>query len=163
MPAPQPAELVTDDRPTDRPPPMFGAEWCEADNEVSGIRPALDTMTDLPEDEAAAVWVDPAELRSWKHNPRNNEMAVEQVARSIEAFGFGAPILARRANGEIIAGHTRLKAAIKMGLPKVPVRYLDVSEDDAHLLAIADNKLGEIADWDDPLLAAGLDPKLTNP
>jgi DNA modification methylase len=62
-------------------------------------------------------------------------------------------LLARRENGEIIAGHTRLKAAIKIGMAEVPVRYLDLTDDEAHALALADNKVGELAEWDDESLS----------
>lgn len=96
----------------------------------------------------AAVYVAVASLRPWVKNPRKNDAAVSAVADSIKRFGFGAPLLARRDNGEIIAGHTRLKAALKMGLAEVPVRYLDLNESEAHALALADNKVGELADWD---------------
>jgi DNA modification methylase len=102
--------------------------------------------------EAAAVWVRTEELRPWKDNPRDNDKAVEKVAQSIKRFGFGAPIVARKADGEIIAGHTRIKAAIKLGLPKVPVRFVELDPVDAHLLALADNKTSELADWNDELL-----------
>lgn len=111
--------------------------------------------------EAAAVWVSIGELTPWDQNPRKNEAAVEKVAESIRRFGFGSPILART-NGEVIAGHTRLKAAESLGLDRVPVRYLDLDPADAHLLALADNKLGEIAEWDESLLAEilkDLDPE----
>lgn len=111
--------------------------------------------------EAAAVWVSIAELNPWDQNPRRNDAAVEKVADSIKRFGFGSPILARP-NGEVIAGHTRLKAAERLGLDRVPVRYLDLDPADAHLLALADNKLGEIAEWDDAMLAEilkDLDPE----
>jgi ParB-like chromosome segregation protein Spo0J len=106
------------------------------------------------ETEAAAEWVPVEDLKPWVDNPRVNDKAVAQVAKSIKRFGFGAPVLARRANGELIAGHTRLKAAIRLGLKRVPVRYLDLDPADAHLLALADNKVGELADWDDDKLAA---------
>jgi len=102
--------------------------------------------------EPAAVWVSIDELQPWDKNPRRNEPAVAKVADSIKRFGFGAPLLARP-NGELIAGHTRLKAAKKLGLDRVPVRYLDLDPADARLLALADNKLGEIAEWDEALLA----------
>lgn len=104
--------------------------------------------------EPAAEWVPLEALMPWAKNPRQNDAAVEKVAASIKRFGFGAPILARRADGEIIAGHTRLKAARKLGLEKVPVRYLDLDPADAHLLALADNRLSEIAEWDDEGLGA---------
>lgn len=106
------------------------------------------------ENEPAAQWVSLSELKAWDRNPRKNGEAIKAVVKSIKRFGFGAPILARKADGEIIAGHTRLEAARKLGLERVPVRYLDLDPADAHLLALADNKLGEIAQWDDATLLA---------
>lgn len=111
----------------------------------------------------AAEYVAIARLLPWAKNPRKNAAAVEPVAQSMQHFGFGAPILARRANGEVIAGHTRILAAQRLGMARVPVRYLDLTEKQAHALALADNKLGEIAEWDDAALAAALaamDPDL---
>lgn len=96
----------------------------------------------------AAEWVPTSALQMWDRNPRDNAAAVDKVAASIQRFGFGAPIVARRADGEIIAGHTRLMAARKLGLERVPVRYLDLDPTEAHLLALADNRLGDIAEWE---------------
>lgn len=107
--------------------------------------------------EAAAEWVPVIELTPWADNPRHNDGAVKAVARSIERFGFATPILARRQNGEVVAGHTRLRAAILLGLELVPVRYIELDADEAHLLALADNKLGEIAAWDEKAVAEILD------
>ena len=107
--------------------------------------------------EPAAEWVATEKLRPWAHNPRKNDQVVERVADSIRRFGFGAPIIARKADGEVIAGHTRLKAAIRLGLPRVPVRYLDLDPADAHLLALADNKTSELADWDEAALGLVLE------
>jgi site-specific DNA-methyltransferase (adenine-specific) len=107
----------------------------------------------IEEDEAAAVWVDRSSLKPWDRNPRKNAEAVKRVAASIQRFGFGNPILARTADREVIAGHTRLLAAEMLGIERVPVRFLDLDPADAHLLAVADNKLGEIAEWDDDELA----------
>jgi hypothetical protein len=98
-----------------------------------------------------AEWVPLDELVPWSENPRANDAAVAAVAESIERWGWGAVILARKANREVIAGHTRLKAAQKLNLAKVPVRYLDLSESEAHALALADNRVGELAAWDDSL------------
>jgi DNA modification methylase len=105
--------------------------------------------------EPAAEWVSLDALKPWADNPRKNDPAVKTVADSIRRFGFGAPLLAR-ANGEVIAGHTRLKAAQQLGLDRVPVRYLDLDPADAKLLALADNKTGEIATWDEEMLGAVL-------
>ena len=101
--------------------------------------------------EVAAVWVDLNMLTEWADNPRKNQ-PVEEVARSIERFGFAAPIIARN-NGEIVAGHTRFKAARDiLKLDRVPVRYMDLDPADARLLALADNKIAELALWDDEKL-----------
>lgn len=106
--------------------------------------------------EAAAVWVPIDELHVWKDNPRKNDGApVKKVADSIHRFGFASPIIARR-NGEIIAGHTRYKAAKQLKLDRVPVRYMDLEPDAAHLLALADNRTAEEAEWDDAMLSAVL-------
>lgn len=106
-----------------------------------------------PPGEAAAEWVALDAVHPWPGNPRENDEAVDKIARSISRWGWGSPILARRANGEIIAGHTRYKAAQKLGLKAILVRFMDLSEDQAHQLAIADNRLGEEADWSKGALA----------
>ena len=96
---------------------------------------------------AAAKWVKINELKPWKDNPRINDEAIEKVATSIKRFGFAAPIIANQ-DFTIIAGHTRLEAAKSLNLKEVPVRFLDLDPVDAQLLALADNKLGEISQWD---------------
>lgn len=107
--------------------------------------------------EAAAEYVKIESLVPWAKNPRKNDPAVKEVAESIRRFGFGAPIIARRADGSVIAGHTRLKAAKLLGLETVPVRYLDLSQGEAEALALADNRLGELAEWDDAGLRSVLE------
>lgn len=102
----------------------------------------------------AAEWVAIMSLKPWAKNPRDNAKAVEKVMASIAAFGFAAPIVARRETGEIIAGHTRVAAAESLGWDRVPVRYMDgLSDADAAALALADNRLSEEADWNKDLLA----------
>lgn len=86
-------------------------------------------------------------------NPRINDHAVEELAKSIKRFGFAAPIIARSEDKMIIAGHTRWKAAKHLNLDQVPVRYMDLDPVDAKLLMLADNKIGERADWDEDQLA----------
>jgi site-specific DNA-methyltransferase (adenine-specific) len=105
----------------------------------------------VPEVQPAAVYVDPKTLRAWKENPRRiTEADVDKVAASIKRYGFGAPLVARLKDGELIAGHVRHRAALKLGLAQVPVRYLDLSAEDAHQLALADNRLH--AAWDESAL-----------
>lgn len=102
--------------------------------------------------EAAAVWVHPSELVPWELNPRKNEKAVPKVAESIKKYGFASPIVARKSDNRVIAGHTRLKASILLGLEEVPVRFIEVTDEQATELTLADNKLGEIAEWDNEKL-----------
>ncbi len=103
--------------------------------------------------EAAATWEAIESLTPWDRNPRHNDAAVERVAHSITRFGFGSPILARSSDRVIIGGHTRYKAAQRLGLDKVPVRFLDLDPAEAMALALADNKLGELAGWDEEAVA----------
>ncbi len=100
-----------------------------------------------------AQWVHIDDVTPWENNPRNNDHAVAHVAKSIERFGWGAPIIARRSDGVIIAGHTRHKAAKSLGMDKVLVRYMDLDPAQSAALALADNKLNEIADWNEDQLA----------
>ena len=107
--------------------------------------------------EKAAIWEDINVLVPWSDNPRHNQSAIQSVADSIKRFGFASPIIAREADKMIIAGHTRLEAAKLLNLDRVPVRYLDLDPADAKMLALADNKIGEIADWDEAALEKIID------
>lgn len=105
------------------------------------------------ETESGLAWEPTDSLVEWSSNPRRNAAAVAEVARSIKRFGFGAPIVANVRDRVLIAGHTRLLAARRLGLETVPVRWLDLDPADARALALADNRLGDIAEWDDAALA----------
>jgi len=102
--------------------------------------------------ESIGEYVDIDSLVEWEHNPRINTEAVSKVARSIERFGFASPVIAREEDSMVIAGHTRIAAARSLGLSTIPVRYMKLSRTEAELLAIADNKLGEISDWNEDML-----------
>ena len=104
------------------------------------------------EKESIGEYVDIDTLIEWEHNPRINTEAVSKVARSIERFGFASPVIAREEDSMVIAGHTRIAAARSLGLSTIPVRYMKLSRTEAELLAIADNKLGEISDWNEDML-----------
>jgi len=96
-------------------------------------------------------------LRPYENNPRNNEQAVEAVANSIKEFGFKVPIVAT-IDGEIVNGHTRFKAAKFLKLKTVPVLIADdLTEEQIKAFRRADNKTGELADWDVELLYSELD------
>lgn len=86
-------------------------------------------------------------LIPYENNPRKNDGAVEAVANSIKEFGFKVPIIIDKDN-VIVAGHTRLKAAEKLGLESVPViRADDLSEEQIRAFRLADNKTSELAGW----------------
>jgi site-specific DNA-methyltransferase (adenine-specific) len=104
--------------------------------------------------ETAATWEPIDSIKPWAKNPRKNDgEPVDRVAKSIERFGFSAPIVVRAQDNRIIAGHTRWKAAQKLGMTQVPVRFMPLDEDQAAALALADNRLSEITPWDDEGLA----------
>jgi DNA modification methylase len=88
----------------------------------------------------------------YEQNPRLNDTAVDAVARSIQEFGFRQPIVVDEA-GVIVVGHTRWKAAQKLGLASVPVHVAeDLSPEQIRAYRIADNKTNELADWNLDLL-----------
>jgi site-specific DNA-methyltransferase (adenine-specific) len=93
-----------------------------------------------------------SKLKPWDQNPRLNDHAVGKVAESIKKFGFNVPILCD-SEMNVIAGHTRLKAAKRLQMSEVPVIVLRLSSEQRRLFAIAENKTGEIADWDNPVLS----------
>ena len=96
------------------------------------------------------------ELREYENNPRNNDNAVAAVAASIKEFGFKVPIVIDAA-GVIIAGHTRAKAAARLGLQTVPCIVADdLTDEQIRAFRLADNKTGELAGWDFEKLDAEL-------
>ena len=92
------------------------------------------------------------EITPYAQNPRKNDEAVDKVAASIQEFGFKQPIVVDK-DGTIIVGHTRYKAAQKLGLETVPVLVADdLTEEQAKAYRLADNKTNEFAEWDFELL-----------
>jgi len=89
-----------------------------------------------------------SELQEYENNPRNNEEAIKAVANSIKEFGFKVPIVITSDN-VIIAGHTRLKASVSLGLEEVPCIIADdLNEAQIKAFRLADNKTAELATWD---------------
>ena len=88
------------------------------------------------------------ELIPYANNPRNNDEAVDYVANSIKEFGFKVPCVID--NGKnVVCGHTRLKAAKKLGIKEVPCIIADdLTEEQIDAFRLADNKTAEIATWD---------------
>jgi DNA modification methylase len=92
------------------------------------------------------------QITAYANNPRNNDDAVDAVAASLKEFGFRQPIVVDAA-GVIIVGHTRFKAAKKLGLAKVPVHVAtDLTVAQVKAYRIADNATNEIAEWNYEML-----------
>ena len=91
-----------------------------------------------------------AKIKPYDNNPRRNQ-PVDLVAKSIKEFGFNSPIIVDKDN-VVIAGHTRLKAAVKLKLKKVPCIVADLSPEKAKAYRILDNKTSELAEWGSFLL-----------
>lgn len=97
------------------------------------------------------------EVIPYEKNPRINDNAVPAVMKSIEEFGFKVPIVIDK-NGIIVTGHTRLKAAKKLGMKTVPCIVADdLTPEQIKAFRLADNKVAEAAEWDMELLNEELD------
>jgi DNA modification methylase len=114
----------------------------------------------------AGYWAPISSLKKWIKNPRKNDKAVPEVARSVRHYGFVAPVVVWKSEQRLVAGHTRI-AALELILSKdpafvprdapgvglVPVRFHEFTDEtEANAYALADNKLTEIAEWDEALL-----------
>jgi len=97
-----------------------------------------------------------SEVRPYEKNPRKNTNAVKFVKASIEQFGFKVPIIVD-SNRVIVCGHTRLLAAKSLGMSEVPcIMADDLTEDQIRAFRLADNKVGEFAEWDLDMLGGEL-------
>ena len=98
-----------------------------------------------------------ADLIPYSRNPRRNDEAVPMVMNSIKEFGFKVPIVIDK-NNIIVCGHTRFKAALKLGLETVPCIVADdLSDEQIKAFRLADNKVSEKAEWDFEILSGELD------
>jgi len=98
-----------------------------------------------------------SQLKPWRGNPRKHSDDVDALVRSIERFGWTNPILIQRGTLRVIAGHGRLQAAKDAGLTSVPTIELDLDDQDADAYTVADNRLGELSEWDTDALTNILD------
>lgn len=97
------------------------------------------------------------ELIPYVNNPRENDDAVDAVASSIKNFGFKVPIVIDSKN-EIVNGHTRLKAAKKLGIENIPAIIADdLTPEQIKAFRLADNRVGELSVWDSDALAIELE------
>ncbi len=102
--------------------------------------------------ELAVEWVAIDAVYPNPANPRVNDAAVGPVSHSLRRFGWQQPIVAKE-SGEVVAGHTRLRAAKQLGMDRVPVLRFHGSDIDAVAFGIADNRTATFAEWDEPALA----------
>ena len=92
------------------------------------------------------------EIRPYENNPRNNNEAVAKVAASITDYGFRVPIIID-SNNIIVAGHTRYKAALKIGCESVPCIVIDdLTPEQIRAYRLVDNKTAEYSSWDFEML-----------
>lgn len=102
-------------------------------------------------------WFSPHSLKPYEDNPRINDNSVNQCAASISEFGFANPISVDK-DMVIICGHTRLKAALKLGLETVPVTILNnLTPEQVRAYRLADNKVSELSEWNEELLLLELE------
>ena len=97
-------------------------------------------------------WRNINDIKPYENNPRVNDAAVDAVAKSIQKFGWRQPIVVDK-DGVIVVGHTRYKAALKLGLEIVPVHVAaDLTPAQAKAYRIADNQTATLSQWDDDKL-----------
>src|SRR6516165_5195417 len=91
-------------------------------------------------------------IRPYENNPRHNDAGVDAVAASLREFGWRQPIVVDQ-EGVIIVGHTRYKAALKLGLQEVPIHVaVGLSPAQAKAYRLADNQTATLSQWDDDKL-----------
>ena len=102
-------------------------------------------------------YVDIDSIKPYENNPRHNEEAIPYVMNSIKEFGFKVPIILDK-NNIIIAGHTRLESAKRLGMKEVPCLYAsDLTEEQVKAFRLADNKVSEKSSWNFELLQEELE------
>ena len=98
-----------------------------------------------------------SEIKPYEKNPRMNDEAVDYVAESIKNYGFKVPLVID-IGGVIVTGHTRYRAAQKLGLKTVPVIVAsDLTDEQIRAYRIADNKTSDYSMWDNKLLLEELE------
>ena len=108
-------------------------------------------------DKLKIEYVDINSIKPYKKNPRKNEEAIPYVMESIKQFGFKNPVILDKDN-VIVAGHTRIESAKRLGITEIPCIYADdLTDEQIRAFRLADNKVAEIAEWDIDLLDTELD------
>ena len=108
-------------------------------------------------DKLKIEYVDINNIKPYKKNPRKNDEAIPYVMESIKQFGFKNPVILDKDN-VIVAGHTRIESAKRLGITEIPCIYADdLTDEQIRAFRLADNKVAEIAEWDIDLLDTELD------
>ena len=108
-------------------------------------------------DKLKIEYVDINNIKPYKKNPRKNDEAIPYVMESIKQFGFKNPVILDKDN-VIVAGHTRIESAKRLGITEIPCIYADdLTDEQIKAFRLADNKVAEIAEWDIDLLDTELD------
>lgn len=103
-----------------------------------------------------------SQIKPYWRNPRENEKAVEAVIKSIQTYGYVAPIIVDNKH-VIIAGHTRYKALVRLGYEKVECIVVDMPYEKAQAYRLVDNRTGELSTWDKDKLIMELRDMMTVP
>ena len=103
-------------------------------------------------------YIDPRKLKPYERNARKHEdYDVEAIKASILAFGFKDPIACWGKDNLIVEGHGRQKAALELGLDRVPIFHVDdLTDEQRRAYALAHNKTAELSRWEPELLEAEL-------
>lgn len=111
----------------------------------------------MPEIATAAVlvMVPIGDIKPYHRNARENSVTVDKLIEIIPKVGFNQPLLLDRTN-TIVKGHSRWKAAIRLGMKELPVVYTDADAETIKLDRIADNRIHEFSTWDAELLNSEL-------
>jgi len=100
----------------------------------------------------STMWMNIEDIHPYANNPRKNDDAVQSVANSIKEFGWQQLIVVDK-DGVIIAGHTRYKAALSLGIKEIPVHIANnLTDEQVKAYRLADNKTHDLSSWDDDLL-----------
>ena len=111
----------------------------------------------VPTKDLRVKYVPVGDVHPYEDNPRRNDDAVQAVVNSLREFGWKQPIVVD-ADGTIVVGHTRYKAALALEMTHVPVVVAsDLTPEQCAAYRLADNRVGELAEWDMDLLAQELD------
>ena len=99
--------------------------------------------------------VDPNTLELHPENPRQGDIGA--IVTSIEQNGWYGTLIAQKKSRRVLAGNHRLQAALALDMKEVPVYWVDVDDTEAQRILLADNRVSDLATWDDSILVGLLE------